>query len=69
MPDSVTKNKPVGHHEVDYLLSCNHINAEEIEAAIFIPRVGEKRICTHCKRESTISRVNSPYWVDLDETK
>lgn len=64
----VMKNKPVGYHEVDYLLSCNHINAEKIEAVIFIPKEGEERVCLICHKPGIITKMGSAYWVDQEDT-
>lgn len=61
------KNKPVGSHCVDLLLSCAHIMIEPIEAAIFVPSIGEKRICPQCSKVSMIVKVGSPYWLDAPE--
>jgi len=61
------KNNPVGYHEVDYLLSCNHINAEKIEAAIFVPSVGEHRKCLICHTDQVITKMGSAYWVDEED--
>lgn len=52
------------HHEVDLLLSCACIAYEEIEAAIFIPKVGEPRYCSKHKQNVTITRVGYPYRVE-----
>lgn len=60
----VLKNKPVEGHMVDLLLNCGHINVEAVEAAIYVPNVGEKRTCTTCQKETTIKRVGHPYWLD-----
>lgn len=61
------KNNPVGHHEVDYYLECGHVNKEKIEAAIFVPKVGDTKTCNTCKNSTKIVRVLSPYWVDAEE--
>ncbi len=54
-------------HEIDLLLSCTHVTVERIEAAIFVPLVGEPRPCQKCKKYVTIARVGHPYWVDDDK--
>lgn len=61
------KNNPVGHHEVDYRLSCGHINAEAIEAVLFVPKVGDIRTCLRCKQLVRIEVINPPYWVDEEK--
>lgn len=63
------ENKPVGSHAVDYLLECGHVNEEKIDAAIFLPKVGDVRVCkrTSCKQRTKIKQVFSPYWLDAEE--
>ena len=51
-------------HAIDILLGCRHINIEQIEAAIFVPRVGEIRICNVCGKQTIIAKVGTPYWID-----
>ena len=63
---NIPYNRPVGYHEVDYLLSCNHINVERIEAAIFIPAIGEKMKCIICNTIQIIEKMGVPYWIDQD---
>ncbi len=67
MPLKELKNKPVGYHEVDYMLSCGHLNAEKIEAAIFVPKINEQRTCLICKQSAVIINVGQPYWMDEDD--
>ena len=52
------------HHEVDLLLSCACIAYETIEAAIFIPKIGEARYCSKHKQAVSIIRVGYPYRVE-----
>lgn len=61
------KNRPVGGHEVELLLSCNHMNREPVEAAIFVPSIGEKRVCQTCSKLVIVLKVGTPYWVDKEE--
>ena len=51
------------HSEIDLLLECTCIVLERIEGVVFIPSVGEDRICEkHGKTE--IKKVGYPYWVN-----
>lgn len=62
------KNKPVGTHAVDLLLDkCFHVKTEKIEAAIYLPNVGEERYCETCKQTRKISKVGSMYWLDDEQ--
>lgn len=61
------KNKKVGSHYVDYLLTCGCIQNEPIEAAIFIPKVGDARTCNKHKTPQHIQRVGGVVWVDANE--
>lgn len=69
----VIKNKRVGTHVVDYLLSCGCVQSEEIDAAIFAPKVGDKRTCNKrhgakfSGKEVVIQRVGGVVWLDADE--
>lgn len=53
------------HHEIDLLLKCRDIYIEPIEAAIFVPHVGETRICPR-HGEQEVIKVGIPYWVEDD---
>lgn len=61
------RNKPVGTHAVDMLLTCGCIQVEPIEAAIFIPSVGDARTCDRHRTVQRIQRVGGAYWLDLEE--
>lgn len=54
----------MAHHEIDLLLECGHIMVERIEATIFQPLQGEKRICPIDGKDTKISKVGTPYWME-----
>lgn len=54
-------------HEVDLLLSCGCIRLERIEAAIYLPRKEEHRICKKHNKDVLIVKVGYPYHVKEDK--
>ena len=56
----------MSHHEIDLLLSCKDILIEELEAAVFVPKLDEVREC-HKHGTQKIIKVGNPYWVDDKE--
>lgn len=61
------KNKSVGSHAVELLLSCLHIMTEPLEAVIFAPQIGDQRKCPICGKDATIEKVGPPYWMDAED--
>jgi len=53
-------------HRIALLLKCMDAYIEPLEAAIFIPHVGEKRICPK-HGEQEVVKVDIPYWVEDNE--
>lgn len=49
------------------LLACTHIQLAEVEGAIFLPKLGEKKVCSRCGQTGEIIRVGIPYWETLDD--
>lgn len=54
------------HHEIDLLLKCKDIYIEPIEAAVFIPQIGEHRFCKK-HGEQEVVKVGIPYWIDKEK--
>jgi len=50
-------------HRIALLLKCMDAYIEPLEAAIFIPHVGEKRVCPK-HGEQEVVKVDTPYWVE-----
>jgi len=53
-------------HEIALLLKCRDFYVEPLEAAIFIPHIGETRICPK-HGEQEVIKVDTPYWVEDKE--
>ncbi len=61
-------------HQIDLLLGCANghtpqIVIETIEAAIFAPMIGEARKCPKCDKMTTIVKVGTPFWIEVEEQK
>lgn len=51
-------------HEVDLLLTCGCIRLEKLEAAIYLPQVGDIRMCLKHQKAVMIAKVGNPYHID-----
>jgi len=61
-------------HQIDLLLSCANghtpqIVIEELEAAIFVPLIGDNRRCPKCGNITKIAKVGTPFWVEDEKQK
>lgn len=56
-------------HEVDLLLTCGCIRLEKLEAAIYLPSIGDVRMCLKHERAVSIAKVGNPYHIDEHKEK